>query len=41
MRIGLASFVCINKNLPFNLSQIEKAMQQVQGRVDVLCFGDS
>ncbi len=41
MRIGLASFVCENRNLAFNLSQIERAMRECRGKVDLLCFGEA
>lgn len=41
MRIGLASFVCKNKNVPFNMTQIERAMREAQGKVDLLCFGEA
>ncbi len=38
MRIGLASYKCKNKDVTFNLMQIEKAMRKVQGKVDLICF---
>ncbi len=38
MKIGLASDRFQNKNITFNLSQIEKALQESQGKVDLLCF---
>ncbi len=41
MKVGLASFLCKDKNISFNLSQIERAMRQVRGKVDVLCFGEA
>lgn len=41
MRIGLASFLCKNGNTPFNMMQIEKAMRQARGKVDLLCFGEA
>ena len=41
MRIGLASFACRNRDVPFNLSQIERAMREAQGKVDLLCFGEA
>ena len=41
MRIGLVSYRCENKNLSFNLSQVERAMREVQGKVDLLCFGEA
>lgn len=41
MRIGLASFECKNRNVSFNMTQIEKAMRESQGKVDLLCFGEA
>lgn len=41
MRIGLASYRCENKNTEFNISQIERAMREAQGKVDLLCFGEA
>lgn len=41
MRIGLASYRCKNKDVTFNLMQIEKAMQKVQGKVDLICFAEA
>jgi len=41
MRIGLASYKCKNKDVAFNLAQIEKAMRNVQGKADLICFGES
>lgn len=41
MKIGLASYEFINQNVPFNVSQMEKAMQKAQGAVDLLCFGET
>lgn len=41
MRIGLASFVCKNKNISFNMTQMERAMREAQGKVDLLCFGEA
>ena len=41
MKLGLASYQFRNKDIAFNLSQIEKAMQESQGKVDLLCFGES
>ena len=41
MRIGLASFLCKNKDISFNLSQIERAMRQVRGKADLVCFGEA
>lgn len=41
MKIGLASYEFINNDIEFNMSQIEKAMQSMQGKVDLLCFGET
>lgn len=41
MRIGLASFECKNRNVAFNMAQIERAMRETQGNVDLLCFGEA
>ena len=41
MKIGLASYRFQNRNITFNLSQIEKALQESQGKVDLLCFGET
>ena len=41
MRIGLVSYRCENKNVFFNISQIERAMSEEKGKVDLLCFGEA
>lgn len=41
MRAGLVSFLCKNGDISFNMSQIERAMREVQGKVDLLCFGEA
>jgi len=41
MRIGLASYRCENKNTEFNIGQIERAMREAQGKVELLCFGEA
>ena len=41
MRIGLASYRCENKNTEFNINQIERAMREAQGKVELLCFGEA
>ena len=41
MRIGLASYRCKNKDIAFNLSQIERAMREAHGTADLLCFGEA
>lgn len=41
MKIGLVSYEFINRDIGFNISQIEKGMKSVQGSVDILCFGEA
>lgn len=41
MKIGLVSFLCKNRDVSFNMSQIERAMRESQGKVDLLCFGEA
>lgn len=41
MKIGLASLICKNKDIDFNLNRIEKAMRELRGRADLLCFGEA
>ena len=41
MRIGLVSYRCENRNVAFNMKQIELAMQRAEGKVDLLCFGEA
>ncbi len=41
MRIGLASFRVENRNILFNISQIERAIKDNAGKVDLLCFGEA
>ena len=41
MRIGLVSYRCRNRDLAFNLSQIERAMREARGKADLLCFGEA
>lgn len=41
MKIGLVSYRCENRNIPFNISQIERALRETQGRADLLCFGEA
>ena len=41
MKIGLAQYKFINKDITFNLSQIEKALKNASERVDLLCFGEA
>lgn len=41
IRIGLAAYECRDGDTAFNLGQIERAMRDAQGRVDLLCFGET
>lgn len=41
MRIGLVSCRCRNRDVPFNLRQIERAMRQAEGKAELLCFGEA
>ena len=41
MRIGLAVYEFRNNDIPFNLSQMEKALQKAHGHADLLCFGET
>lgn len=41
MHIGLVSYRCENRNISFNLGQIEKAMKETSGKADLLCFGEA
>ncbi len=41
MKIGLAAYRFINNDTAFNLSQMEKAMKEVQGKADLVCFGET
>ena len=41
MKIGLVSYRCENKDISFNVSQIERAMEEAGGKVDLLCFGEA
>lgn len=41
MRIGLVSYRCENRNIEFNMSQIERAMKLAEGKADLLCFGEA
>ena len=41
MKIGLVSYRCENGNMQFNISQIERAMKEAQGKADLLCFGEA
>ena len=41
MRIGLVSYRCENKNVSFNMGQIELAMKRSVGKADLLCFPEA
>lgn len=42
MRLGLAAYEYKNKDIAFNISQIEKAIHQAKTKsVDLLCFGEA
>ena len=41
MRIGLVSYRCENRNISFNMDQIELAMKRASGKADVLCFSEA
>ena len=41
MKIGLVSYRCENRDVAFNLSQIERALREAAGRADLLCFGEA
>ena len=41
MKIGLVSYRCENRNIPFNIRQIERALQETRGKADLLCFGEA
>lgn len=41
MRIGLVSYRCENRNIAFNMGQIELAMKRSGGKADLLCFSEA
>ncbi len=41
MRIGLVSYRSENRNIAFNMSQIELAMKRSEGKLEMLCFGEA
>lgn len=41
MRIGLVSYRCKNRDIAFNMRQIERAMKRSKGKTDLLCFGEA
>ena len=41
IRIGLAVYEYRNRNIAFNLNQIEKALKAAETKTDLLCFGEA
>ncbi len=41
MKLGLVAYRFQNKDIKFNINQIEKAMQECQGNAEFLCFGET
>lgn len=41
MKIGLAVYESRNRDIEYNLAQIERALQAARGSVDLLCFGEA
>ena len=41
MKIGLVSYRCENRNIAFNMKQIENAMRRSQGKADLVCFDEA
>ena len=41
MQIGLVAYRSKNRDIAFNMKQIERAMQRSAGNVDLLCFGEA
>ncbi len=41
MRIGLAAYRFKNKDVEYNIRQMEKALKESQGKADLLCFGET
>lgn len=41
MRVGLVSYRCENRNISYNLNQIERAMIRSEGKAELLCFGEA
>ena len=37
----MASYQCKNRDVSFNMSQIERAMKLSEGKTDMLCFGEA
>ena len=41
MRVGLAAYRFVNGDMAFSLTQMERAMEESRGKVDLLCFGET
>lgn len=41
LRIGLANYEFKNRDMAFNISQIEKGLREAEGKADLLCFGEA
>ena len=41
MEIGLVSYRSKNKDVAYNMRQIERAMREAQGKAELLCFGEA
>ena len=41
MRIALAAYRCENKEISYNLRQIEKGMKEASGKADLICFSEA
>ena len=41
MKIGRVSYKCKNRDIVFNLNQIERALRETRGKADLLCFGEA
>lgn len=41
MNIALAAYETRNRDLTFNLRQIERGLRETQGKADLLCFGEA
>ncbi|MBQ9580267.1 MAG: carbon-nitrogen hydrolase family protein, partial [Lachnospiraceae bacterium] len=41
LRIALAAYKFINNDIEHNMGKIEKALKEVSGKVDLVCFGET
>lgn len=41
MRVALAQYKFINKNIDFNFLQIKRALEKAKGKADIVCFGET